>query len=163
MKDVKSAADLHAVRSDEDIHPPAPSDWGVFVGVLLVLNLFRAPLTMSGIQNKPTQLKILWLYAFKSLLTVSTFLQTSHVMWCPNGVLWFQTGFLPPRLRLLLFFRSEWALLSSRDTDDGENTPASQPNMAGTFSIRNWGTTPLNNNSSSSVRWVSFNENYSHY
>lgn len=81
------AADLHAVKSDENIYPPAPSDWGVFVGVLLVLNLFKAPFTMSGIQNKLTQLinsdympsNHYWVYSpsFKP------------VMWCdfPKGML----------------------------------------------------------------------------
>ena len=53
------------------------------------------------------------------------------------------TELLPPRLRLPLLLRPELALFSSTWSSGGEKRPAPQPSMAGTFSWRNWGTTPV--------------------
>lgn len=48
---------------------------------------------------------------------------------------------LPPKLRLCLFFIPESS--SSSSWWEGDRPPASQPIMAGTFSKRNWGNTPV--------------------
>lgn len=48
----------------------------------------------------------------------------------------------PPKLRLDLFFIPEFRS-SSSSPSAGDMTPASQPIMAGTFSRRNWGKTPV--------------------
>lgn len=48
----------------------------------------------------------------------------------------------PPKLRLDLFFIPEFRS-SSSSPSAGDTTPASQPIMAGTFSRRNWGKTPV--------------------
>lgn len=50
---------------------------------------------------------------------------------------------LPPKLRLHLF--TPEGVLPSSVASEGENTPDSQPSMAGTLAIRNSGTTPEKN------------------
>lgn len=54
----------------------------------------------------------------------------------------FFQGILPPRLRLHLLLAPEFESKSSSRSRVGDRTPASQPSMAGIFSMMNWGTTP---------------------
>lgn len=50
---------------------------------------------------------------------------------------------LPPKLRLCLFFIPEFKSSSSSSSWIGDRTPPSQPIMAGIFSWRNGGSTPV--------------------
>ena len=50
---------------------------------------------------------------------------------------------LPPKLRLSFFFIPEFKSSSSSPSWEGDRTPPSQPIMAGTFSSKNCGNTPV--------------------
>lgn len=62
----------HLIRP---LYLPKLSDWGAFVGVLLVFILFRAPLTKSEIWDKPNHRNsIYWLKLLQNIIH-------SQVMW----------------------------------------------------------------------------------
>lgn len=125
------------------LYLPRLSDWVAFVGVLLVFILFRAPLTISEIWDKPSHINSIyglcsWILSGQFEIWVKSSAYCSfHQINKSDDLI------LPPKLRLCLFFITELKSGSSSSSWVGDRTPASQPIMAGTLSNRNCGNTPV--------------------